>query len=315
VTRPGRRQGVTVLLGLIVALAIAGCGPASITPPIQTAGEGAWQAVIGTMPAVANPRSTNVCGSGSPGCIEAVVAEMTRRFDALDARCSHEAPFALIYLQVTRGVDIQGAQRFHSQAYLNHLDAVFANLYFTAYDNWQSGHAAGVPEAWRIAFAAADRGTVSVLGDILLGMNAHISRDLPFALARAGLREPTGQSGEADFNRVNGLLGNVTPATLAEEAERYDPTLTTSALEPARMYPSTLQQLLSAWRSDSWRNAERLLAAPTASQRSAVARSIERGAAGRARLIAALTSNLVTGPSAAVRNAYCERRESRTAER
>jgi hypothetical protein len=109
---------------------------------------------------------------------------------------------------------------------------------------------------------------------------------------------------------VNGLLGNVTPATLAVEAERYDPTLSSSVLEPVRMYPATLQQLLSQWRGDSWLNAERLLAARGPAQPAAVAQSIERGAAGRARLIAALTSNLVTGPSAEVRNAYCERRVS-----
>jgi hypothetical protein len=297
---------------MVGALAIAGCGPASVTPPMQTAGEGAWQAVARSMPAVADRSSTNICGSGSRACIESVAAEMTRRFDALDARCSHEAPFALLYLQVTRAVGNQGAQRFDNQAYLNHLDAVFANLYFTAYDNWQSGRRERVPEAWRIAFEAADRGTVSVLGDMLLGMNAHISRDLPFALARTGLREPNGQSAEGDFNRVNGLLGNVTPATLTKEARRYDPTLNMSVLEPARLYSVSLQQVLAAWRSDSWRNAERLLAARTPAERAAVAQSIERGATGRARLIAALTSNLVTGPSAAVRNAYCERRVSRS---
>jgi hypothetical protein len=304
------RRGGSVLAGLIAALLVAGCGPASVTPPVQTAGEAAWTAAVSSMPAVANLVSTNVCGRGSRGCIDAVVAEMTRRFNALDARCSHEAPFALLYLQVTRGVDIQGAKRFHSQAYLNHLDAEFASLYFRAYDHWQAGRTGEVPEAWRIAFQAADRGTVSVLGDILLGMNAHISRDLPFALARTGLREPNGQSGEADFNRVNGLLGSVTPASLADEAKRYDPSLTTSVLEPARLYPVSLQQLLSAWRSDSWQNAKRLLAAHTAAQRAAIAGLIERGAAGRARLIAAVTSNLVTGPSAAARDAYCRRRAS-----
>jgi hypothetical protein len=240
---------------------------------------------------------------------------MTRRFDALNARCSHETPFALLYLRVTQGVESQGAGRFQNQVYLNHLDAVFASLYFTAYDHWQSGQAARVPEAWRIAFEAADSGTVTVLGDMLLGMNAHISRDLPFALARAGLREPNGQSAEPDFSRVNGLLGSVTQGTLAEEAERYDPTLTASALEPARLYPQSLQQLLTAWRSDSWTNAQRLLSARTPGQRAAVAESIERGAAGRARLISALTSNLVIGPSAAVRDAYCKRRVSAVAER
>jgi hypothetical protein len=305
-----RRPGRSVLAGLIAALLVAGCGPASVIPPVQTAGEAAWTAAISSMPAVANPVSKNVCGRGSRACIDAVVAEMTRRFDALDATCSHEAPFALLYLQVTRGVDIQGATRFHSPAYLNHLDAEFASLYFRAYDNWQAGRTGEVPEAWRIAFRASDRGTVSVLGDILLGMNAHISRDLPFALARTGLREPTGLSGEADFNRVNALLGSVTPASLADEAKRYDPSITNSVLAPARLYPVSLQQLLSAWRTDSWKNAERLIAARDPAQRAAVAGSIERGAAGRARLIAAVTSNLVTGPSAAARDAYCRRRVS-----
>ena len=303
-----------VLAGVIAALVLGGCGPASVVPPTQTAGEAAWTAAVGGMPAVANPLSGNVCGRGSRACIDAVVAEMTRRFDALDARCSHEAPFALLYLQVTRGVDIQGATRFQSTAYLNHLDAEFASLYFRAYDNWQAGRTAEVPEAWRIAFQSADRGTVSVLGDILLGMNAHISRDLPFALARTGLREPNGQSGEPDFNRVNALLGNVTPVSLADEANRYDPTLTTSVLEPARLYPVSLQQLLSAWRTDSWHNAQRLLAARAPAQRAAVAASIERGAAGRARLIAAVTSNSITGPSASVRDAYCRRGVSRGAQ-
>ena len=71
--------------------------------------------------------------------------------------------------------------------------------------------------------------------------------------------------------------------------------------------PSNLQQLLSAWRGEAWRNAERLLAARTRAQRARVGRTIELGAAGRARLIASLTSNLVIGPDAAQRNAYCER--------
>jgi hypothetical protein len=204
-------------------------------------------------------------------------------------------------------VATQGARRFRDRQFLNHLDAVFANLYFTAYDNWQAGRAKLVPEAWRIAFEAADQGTVTALGDMLLGMNAHISRDLPFALTRTGLREPDGQSGETDFNRVNGLLGSVTPDLLQEEAERFDPTLTSTVLPVIQLDPSSLRQLLGAWRGESWRNAERLLTARTPAQRAKVARTIELGAAGRARLISSLTSDLVIGPDAAKRNAYCER--------
>jgi Family of unknown function (DUF5995) len=294
-----------VVLG--IALGLVSCGPAVVRPPLLADGGAAWKAVIATMPAVASLTSTNPCGAGSPACIQDVVAEMTRRFDVLDGRCSHEAPFALMYLLVTEGVGSQGASRFANRQYLNHLDAVFANLYFTAYDNWQAGRTALVPAAWRIAFTAADDQTVTILGDIMLGMNAHISRDLPFALARAGLVEPDGHSAEADFNRVNGLLGSVTPQVLQEEAVHFDPTLTRTVLPAVRLGPSSLQQLLGAWRSEAWHNAERLLDAHTPAQRAAVARGIERGAAGRARLIESLTSDLVIGPDTAARNSYCER--------
>lgn len=301
------RKILCPLLTLGAVLGLAGCGPAAERPPLLVDGGAAWQTLIGTMPAVASATSTNACGAGSPACIADVLAEMTRRLDVLEAHCSHEAPFALMYLDVTRGVATQGAHRFRDRQFLNHLDAVFANLYFTAYDNWQAGRAKLVPEAWRIAFEAADRGTVTALGDMLLGMNAHISRDLPFALTRTGLREPDGQSGETDFNRVNGLLGSVTPDLLQEEAERFDPTLTSTVLPVIQLDPSSLRQLLGAWRSESWRNAERLLTARTPAQRAKVARTIELGAAGRARLISSLTSDLVIGPDAAKRNAYCER--------
>jgi hypothetical protein len=294
-------------VALAAALTLAGCGPAVVRPPPLANGGGAWKVVIRALPAVASTSSTNVCGVGTPACITDVAAEMTRRYDVLAAQCSHEAPFALMYLLVTEGVGTQGAERFRHRQYLNHLDSVFANLYFTAYDNWQAGRTKLVPEAWRIAFDAADRGTVTTLGDIMLGMNAHISRDLPFALARSGLREPNGRSGQADFNRVNGLLGNVTPEILEQEAARFDPTLTSAVLPAVRLSPSSLQQVLSAWRSESWTNAQHLLAARTPAQRARVARTIELGAAGRARLIASLTSNLVIGPDTSQRNAYCQR--------
>jgi hypothetical protein len=300
-----RLRRLLVCLGAILAL--AGCGPMNEQPPPLRNTGIAWQALARTMPAAETPGSGNVCGVGSPACIADVIAEMTRRLQVLEAHCSHEAPFALMYLSVTQGVSTQGTSRFASTQFLNHLDAVFANLYFTAYDNWQGGQRKLVPAAWGIAFEAADRGTVSALGDMLLGMNAHISRDLPFALARTGLREPGGQSGETDFNRVNGLLGSVTDGLLQQEAERFDPTVTSTVLPAVQLEPSGLQHLLGAWRSESWHNAEHLLAALTPAERARTARSIELGAAGRARLIASLTSNLVIGPAAAQRNSYCER--------
>jgi len=82
--------------------------------------------------------------------------------------------------------------------------------------------------------------------------------------------------------------------------------VTSTVLPVIQLDPLSLQTLLGEWRSESWNNAERLLAARTPAQRALVTGTIELGAAGRARLIASLTSNLVIGPDAARRNAYCE---------
>ena len=94
---------------------------------------------------------------------------MTRRFDVLAGQCSHEAPFSLMYLDVTQGSRDPGRPALRQREYLNHLDAVFANLYFTAYDNWRAGRTKAVPEAWRIAFDAADHETVRRSGTSFWG--------------------------------------------------------------------------------------------------------------------------------------------------
>jgi hypothetical protein len=194
--------------------------------------------------------------------------------------------------------------QFENPDYLSHLDSLFAHQYFQAYDHWAAGHANLVPEAWRIAFADADERRTSTLGDMLLGMNAHISRDLPFALERAGLTTPSGQSARPDYDRVNDLLDGVSRPMLADEARMFDPGVATATLPVLRSTPADVATLLGAWRTDAWRNAERLLAAE-GERRDAIAAQIERDAAGRGRLIEALTSNLVLGPSADRRDAYC----------
>jgi hypothetical protein len=296
--------------GLVAALvlALAGCASNEPSPPaIPKGGEG-WRAIERTLPSSADARSSNICGRGAPACIDAVVAEMRRRLRPLDEGCDHNAPFALMYMRVTEGVGATGRRRFRSSKYLNHLDAVFAELYFRAYDAWREGRRESVPEAWQQAFSAADEREVTGIGDMLLGMNAHISRDLPFALAGAGLTAPDGRSGEGDFIGVNDLLGDVQGPLLSEAARRFDPTIAESTLPVLGVGASSLADLIARWRGAAWRDAERLLAADSAAARQRVRDSIERGAAGRGRLIALLGSNLVTGPDAEERDRYCSSR-------
>lgn len=298
-----RRLGA-LLAGL--ALALAGCGAAEpVYNGIEAGGEG-WRAVERSLPDAADPASGNACGQGAPACLDAVTAEMTRRLDLLADTCQHSAAFALMYLRVTEGVGVSGTERSTDTRYLNHLDAVFARLYFTAFDRWRAGERDQVPEAWRIAFASADERQVAGIGDMLLGMNAHISRDLPFALLAAGLETPAGASGKPDFDRVNALLARVQGPMLREGAQRFDPTIDDATLPLARSGSSSVGELIAGWRAEAWQNAERLISAPGPDARARVAREIETAAAGRARMLVALTSNLVVGPGADSRSRYCQ---------
>lgn len=306
------RLAPTAFALLATMAALAGCGEHAGAPPLAQPtgldrGGEQWRSIDATLGGPLDPRSQNVCVRGGRGCVRGVVDEMTRRLDALGAVCDHRAPFALMYLRVTDGVP---GTRFHDERWVSHLDALFARLYFRAFDAWRSGRRAAVPEAWRISFEAArDRDTTG-LGDMLLGMNAHISRDLPYALVEAGLRESDGTSAKVDYDAVNDLLAEVQGPIIHEQSLRFDPTVERFTSPLLGVYQSDATSVLAGWRTEAWYNARRLLAAGTPAERRAVAETIDRSAAARARLIQAATAYPVAGGSTARRDAYCLRNRS-----
>ena len=72
---------------------------------------------------------------------------MYRRFDRLYPSCDHNSVFALIYTRVTEAIRkaVVRGDFYEEPAFLNHEDAVFARMYFEAYDAWESGDLATVP--------------------------------------------------------------------------------------------------------------------------------------------------------------------------
>ena len=133
--------------------------------------------------------------------------------------------------EYARTVDADSAF-FADTRFVNNEDAVFAGYYFRAYDDWYGGHPEAVPPAWQAAFRAADRRTVSASGDLLLGINAHVNRDLPFVLAALGLFNADGSSRKPDHDQVNIILNRVQDAILREIARRFEPA--TADLRPIR---------------------------------------------------------------------------------
>jgi len=264
-----------------------------------------WTALLPGLTTEYAPSSENDCAAGRTRCVDAVIREMQRRFDPLARACDHDAIFSLTYLRTTEEYrrTIDDPTFFEDTRFVNHEDAVFARYYFDAYDNWHAGLGAAVPQAWAIAFRAADERAVSAAGNLVLGLSAHVQRDLPFVLAAIGLVKPDGSSRKRDHDRVNEFLNRVADELYAEIARRFDPTIDDGEL-PGTVDNFAEFQLIPTWREIAWRNAERLVSAPSAEARAQVAAEIEAYAASQAQTLRAAYAYGPLSGSAA-RDAYC----------
>jgi hypothetical protein len=268
-----------------------------------------WPELLPGLTDTYDPSSANECTSGKIKCVDAVIKEMSRRFQPLAQSCDHKALFNLLYLRVTETYRAEvGAPGdfFSDEGFVNHEDAVFAGYLFDAQDDYANGHRDRVPLAWRIALDAARDKQVSGLGDLLLGVNAHVNRDLPYVLAAIGLVKPDGSSRKPDHDLVNEILYDAYGPAIAEGAARFDPSVSTTLPVPlaATLGNQSGMAAIQGWRESAWRFAERLVTAPDASARAAVARDIENFAAAQAQLIKLGTAY---GPlqSSAGRDAFC----------
>jgi hypothetical protein len=290
-------------LGALVVLTLAFGAPSAAVaddPPFV-----GWSALLPSLALPYDPTSPDDCIAGRSRCVDGTIREMTRRLDPLASSCDHNAIFSLTYLRVTeeyrRTID---EPFFDDTSFVNYEDTVFAHYYFKAFDSWTAGRIDEVPQAWRVAFDAAARHAVSADGDLLLGINAHVQRDLPFVLYSLGLVAPDGTSRKPDHDRVDQVLNRVIEPLIAEIARRFDPTIDDTEL-PTSLDDATLFQTLVAWREKAWRNAEELATAPTPAARDVVAAQIENDAGSEARMIAAATAYPPLLGGSARRDAYC----------
>jgi Family of unknown function (DUF5995) len=304
-----RRRARALIAAAAVAAGLAGCNgnfPEAQVAPFKVLGDytGAhWRAIGPALGGVLKPTSANVCERGAPACMDAVVAEMSRRISALG--CSHLAPFATMYRQVSievkRAVD---AGQYTDPAYVAHLDSVFATYYFHALDEWRTGHRNAVPRAWQMAFSAAQNRKVSTFGDLLLGMNAHISRDLPYALYSVGLRYPNGRSAVADVVAVNKAIQASQAPMLALVRRHYDPKVGPPPGLPPWL-TGDVPRIIAAWRLEALANARELLDAHSTAERVQIETRIDATAALRSLLIWRATAYPHPAQDTLARDHYC----------
>lgn len=271
------RRGI---LGALAAMLLAAPAAAQAEDPPFVG----WPALLPATVTGFTPSTFDACADGAPGCVQETLAEMRRRLAALDAACDHRALFLRNYLTVTEQYTQLRPGYFQDDRWLAHEDAVFAKLYFDAFDAHAEGRRGDVPEAWRIAFDAARDKQVEGAGDLLLGINAHVQRDMPFMLAGLGLVGPDGRSRKPDHDAMNAVLNASYDDVYRRATAMDDPRL--AFYDPPGPIDGLLAfQMVAAWREGVWRNAERLVHARTAAERAQVAESIERQAALTAQLI------------------------------
>lgn len=286
-----RRFGVRVAAAVVGALVVVSTLTASPVAADEEPLFIPWSSLLPSFTTGYEPTSANDCVKGHVNCVRAVIREMERRFEPLADACDHNAMFSLTYLRTTEQYLESATQPgfFTDPAFINHQDAVFARYYFEAWDAYRSGDVAGTPRAWQIAFDAADGRDVSGLGNLLLGMSAHVNRDLPLVLAEIGLVKPDGSTRKTDHDKVNEFLNLVMEPLLDEAAARFDPTVDDGQIDGTTIDETVLLQLLAGWREQAWRNAEAIANAPTEAARQLVLAEIERVAEIEAHLIVLAT--------------------------
>ena len=291
-----RRFGVTLA---VVAL-VLGAAPAAHAqdgPPNVP-----WPELLPPAPSASDvqPGPVPGCRRARMSCIDDVIRKLKARRDRLG--CDHRAVFANTYLLLTKEIKRtvkRDPSFFSDNRWLIYEDVTFANFYFALYRK-----GAQLPEAWQIAFDTAATGDQNAAQDMLLGINAHVQRDMPYVVASVGIRKPDGSSRKPDHDAGNEILAKAYEKIVRDVERRYDPFLAISNSSATPLDDFGGLELVKGWRENVWRNAERLLNARTEAERRIVSEQIERNAANWARTIASFP-----GPPGyrQQRDSYCAR--------
>jgi hypothetical protein len=189
--------------------------------------------------------------------------------------------FSAVYLRITRAVKagIDG-NAFTDSTWVEQLDVAFANRYFLALQQFQSGRDPG--RAWMLALTTAARRRPIILQHVLLGINAHINFDLGIATAaEAGANL---ENRKPDFDKVNDFAAREVKA-LQDRLGKVSPLLGLSDLVNGKADDRTIVNFgIDRARAQAWQVAELLSCLPPAT-RDAQLQILDRNAANVGRLI------------------------------
>jgi hypothetical protein len=252
---------------------------------LRAAGVGVARSDSGEAPG----REGQTLDAHADAALDAVLARMTARLGELRRAGDDRRIFLAVYATMTgaihRGVH-EG--RFMDPTWTEVLTARFATLYFDAEAAWEA-HDPCCPRPWCAAFAAAGGRRISAVEHALLGINAHIVYDLPFAVATRWWREATSGRPVARGHarpsparlrggqphprrdgrcRPGGPRRGVTSQRLGRPAH------------PPKLDNYAAELMLRASRTQGWHNALALAVARDEAERDAVRQHLDRVACG-----------------------------------
>lgn len=140
----------------------------------------------------------------------------------LRERGDRRAVFLTVYLAVTEAVSGRiDRSAYEDPAWVGRYLATFADHYRRALLAFEREDDGPPPPPWRIAFEAALGGETLVLQDAFLGVNAHVTYDLAYALDEVGIDENR-DSRYRDHTAVNDALRSVTDEIESVLDAEYD---------------------------------------------------------------------------------------------
>ncbi|HTV17248.1 MAG TPA: DUF5995 family protein [Polyangiaceae bacterium] len=207
--------------------------------------------------------------------IDEVVLLLDRQIATYLDRRSPLAYFAALYraitIRVRRGIELG---TFEDGPRMDRFDTAFGNRYFAALDAVADGREPA--KSWRVAFGAESRPCTAILQHILLGVNAHINFDLPFAAVAAapGASLPGLWN---DYDAINRIIAE-TYDEVQTLIGRFSPLLHVLDHVGGNTDEAVVNFSIVAARDEAWHEATRLARESGASIERAT-RSLDRRAA------------------------------------
>lgn len=139
--------------------------------------------------------------------IDDVIAALTTIVDQCEKNRDRSGYFAALYKRMTMAVKagiVHGD--FIDGSRMEKLDVTFALRYLNAYEAYHKNSACSA--SWKHAFDGCINQSLTVIQQLILGINTHINLDLPIASAEVASGNKIYDL-EADFNHINNVISSL----------------------------------------------------------------------------------------------------------